>query len=436
MSSIKPIEDVVCAVLDFGTFIDVAVMMSKICKKTYYHSPINNEFLDVKKCVLGTGIPDITRLDGFMHPDIVKEVDLWICPDIGYDDIQAYLKSIGKKVWGSNGAEFIELYRTTFIKLIKKLGLPSVPTVRIEGLKNLADYLKTVTNKWIKVNRYRENMETWKHLDYDHSIPKLNHLAEEFGGVQEKIVFVVQNEISTDIEIGYDGWSVYGEFPDSSFQGYEKKNELYLGSLLDYDKLPDAVRTVNESMTDFLKEQGYDNFIASEIRWVSEEDFYFIDPTMRMPGQTGEQLLETCSNLALVIWEGANGILTKPEWSAHFAAAATVHYDVDEKGWRVMRVPEEADRWFKPLHYCVVDGLLKFPPHRNDEVGVLLGLGDTIEDAIDALNENFSAFKNEAVSIHTHGFADLIKSIKGAESEGLEFSDQPVPKPEIVLESA
>ncbi len=431
----KDVSEIVCCVLDFGTFIDVAVMMSKVCKKTYYHSPVNNEFIDIKKAVLGTGIPNVTRLDGFMHPDIVNEVDLWICPDIGYEDHQAYLRSIGKAVWGSNGAEYVELYRTTFIKLIEKLGLPMVPTTRIEGLTNLSDHLKTVKNRWVKVNRYRENMETWKHIDYAHSIPKLNHLADEFGGVQEKIVFVVQDEIPTDIEIGYDGWSMLGQFPESSFQGYEKKNELYLGSLLPYDDLPDAVQVVNDSLADFLEKHNYRNFIASEIRWVDQDEFYFIDPTMRMPGQTGEQLLETCSNLPQVIWEGANGKLIKPEWSAQFAAAATVHYDVDEKGWRVMEVHPELDRWFKPLHYCIVDGLLKFPPHRNDEVGVLLGLGDTIEEAIGALNENFKVFKDEPVSIHTHGFVDLIKSIKGAEEEGIEFSDKPTPEPEIVLET-
>lgn len=430
----KDVSEIVCCVVDYGTFIDVAESMSKVVKKTYYHSPIQDEFLDIKKCCLGDGIEGIERIDDFMQPDIVKEVDCWIFPDIGFDGHQKYLKSIGKAVWGSNGVESLELYRTRFIEILKKLGLPMVKTVKITGLSKLSDHLKGVKNKWIKVNRYRGNMETWKHIDYDHSIPELIRLAEEFGGLSKYVTFVVQDEIETSVEIGYDGWNVRGQFPESSFQGYEKKNELYLGSLLKYKKLPEAVRIVNESLAPFLEEHDYKNFIASEIRWVSEDEFYFIDPTMRMPGQTGEQLLETCSNLPKIIWEGSNGILSKPEWNMQFAAAATVHYTVDGKGWRVLRVPESLKQWFKPLHYCESDGLHHFPPHRNDEVGVLIGSrGETIEDSIESLKENFEEFGDEPVSIRTDGFVDLIKSIEEAESEGVEFTDQPIPEPSTVL---
>lgn len=428
----KDVSEIVCCVVDYGTFTDLAVTLSRTFAKQYYHTPVQEEYLDVKKCCLAKGVAGIERVDDFMHPDIVDEVDLWVFPDIGFGGHQQYLRAIGKPVWGSMGLHSMELYRTKFMEFLDSVDLPVVPTVTITGLENLAEHLKSVTNKWIKVNRYRANMETWKHINYAHSIPKLNCLACEFGGMASQITFVIQDEIETSVEIGYDGWTVRGQFPKSSFQGYEKKNELYLGSLLDYHELPEAIRAVNEAMGPLLSQWGYANFIATEIRWVSEDEFYFIDPTMRMPGQTGEQLLETCSNLADVIWKGANGELIDPTWHAPYAAEATVHYTEKDDGWKTIHVPEEIEQWFKPGHYCVVDGMLQFPPGKNDEIGVIMGIGETIEESIDALKEHFSKFDGEPVCMRDDLFVDLLKSINDAENEGLEFSDQEIPKPESV----
>src|SRR5208282_1564590 len=167
---------------------------------------------------------------------------------------------------------------------------------------------------------------------------------------------LVQDNLPTDIEIGYDGWSVDGRFPKQTFQGYEKKNELYLGSMLDYDKLPKQVIEVNEAISDVLRRYGYRNFIATEIRVVDDKPF-FIDPTMRMPGQTGEQLLETCSNLPEVILAGAGGELLDPQFDHLFAAEATLHYTDHTDGWKVLDIPEYVRKWFKGYHYCMGDGL-------------------------------------------------------------------------------
>ena len=88
-------------------------------------------------------------------------------------------------------------------------------------------------------------METWYHVDYEHSLRKLESLAVVFGGVKEQITFVVQDEIKSEIELGYDGWCIDGNYPSKSFQGYEKKNELYLGTVLANDKLPEEIKFVN-----------------------------------------------------------------------------------------------------------------------------------------------------------------------------------------------
>lgn len=428
----KSVKEVVCCVVDYGTFIPLADKLSESFAKVYYYSPFEREFRNVNDCVKGDGLERpghrIERLDEFMDPQIFDEIDLFVFPDIGWGGLQKFLKRSGKAVWGSMGADELEQYRTRFIKAVQEMGLPMVPSRKIIGLTALREHLKTVKDKWVKINRYRDNMETWHHLDYEHSKRDLDHYAVEFGGVQEHVVFVVQDDIPGALEIGYDGWCVDGQFPAMSYQGYEKKNELYLGAATRYADLPKEVRRVNEAMAPLLKQYGYRNFIATEIR-VKDGTPYFIDPTLRMPGQTGEQLLETCANLADVIWHGANGELIAPKFIYDFAAEATLHYTGVEDEWKTLRIPKDIERWVKLVHYCMVDGVYQFPVARNDEVGVVLGSGKTIQAAIDACRSNFEKFKQEPVKAQLEKFADLLAEIQKAQREGVKFTSQRVPSP-------
>lgn len=437
----KPIEDVVAAVIDYGSFVSVADKLAQTFKTQYYYSPFEEEFRDIRDCVIGDGLKKAIRLNEYMDPEVYDTIDLWVFPDIGFGGFQKFLKREGKAVWGSMGASNLELYRTQFLKVLKEVGLPVVPSVVIRGLTALREHLKTVKDKWVKINRYRRNMETWHHLDYTHSKRMLDSYAVVFGGLQEKPVFVVQDNVPDAREIGYDGMFVNGRYPANTFQGYEKKNELYLGSKLANEDLPEEILEVNRKMAPVLEQFGYCNWLATEIRIKDGEAFY-IDPTHRMPGQTGEHQLETCTNLPDVIWQGANGGFVEPDFSEPFATEATLHYDghtgdtAIAREWKTLRIPREAERWLKFYHYCIADGLHHFPPHQTDEVGVVLGVGSTIEQALDHLKENFAMLKGLPLHIELAGFQSLLAEIKEAQASGIKFTDQRVPEPETMLETA
>ena len=360
--------------------------------------------------------------DEFLEPSVLKEIDLFVFPDIGYGGLQKHLREVGKSVWGTFGVSRYELYRTKFLELLKQVGLPVAPSTKIVGLTSLHEFLKPKKDVWVKLNRYRECMETWHHRDIAHSERLLESLAVTFGGAKEHVVFVVQETIDTPIEIGYDGWSVDGEFPDRSFQGYEKKNELYLGSWLPNEKLPKEIRVVNEAIAPILRKAGYRCNLATEIR-VKGKEAYFIDPTFRMAGQTQEHLQETCVNLAEVYWAGANGGLLMPKFSHKVAAEATLHYQGHEPTeWKLLNIPPEARRWCKLFHYCVLDGMFHFPPYRNDEVGTIVGLGHTKEEAVADLQKHFKMLKDEPLTIADDKFEDLYKEIARAEARGMKFT--------------
>ncbi len=431
----KDVSEITVTVVDFGSFISLAEKLSETCAHVNYHVPMEREFRSLDDEIIGYGVPTLHKIESFMEPDIVKETDLYVFPDIGYAGEQHYLKSIGKPVWGSMGADELERLRTRFVDTVKKLGLPLVHSEKIRGLDSLCEYLKDKKNVWVKVNEFRDNMETWHHQDWLHSQPMLRRLWIKFAVAPELVWFVVQDALDGATEIGYDGLSVDGWFPDSSYQGYEKKNELYLGARTDYDDLPEGVRLVNEKMSPVLAEYGYRNFIASEIRNLDGTP-YFIDPTLRMPGQTGEQLLETMTNLPKVIWHGAQGELIQPEWGADFAASATLNYKGDLEDVKVIRVPEEARRWVKLCRYRQNGDEYHFPANKREDVGVVIGMADTIAETIEAVRENFEAIGDDSLSVKLDGFKEVLEDIQQAEKEGIEFTDQAVPEPASVLEEA
>jgi hypothetical protein len=422
------VSEITACVCDYGTFLDLAARLGETYKKVYFYSPFETEYQDVKKCVIGTGLPNVTRCDDYMDPEIVAECDLYIFPDIAFQGHQKLLRSLGKAVWGSMGASDLELYRTRFLDMLEEVGLPVAPSKTVVGLTALEKVLRSEKDRWIKVNRFRANTETFYHQDWEHSIPQMSYMRDEFGGVSEKIVFIVQEPIPDAVEVGYDGFSIDGKYPGKSFQGYELKNELYLGSWLESDEMPEMVIRVNEAIAPVLKKLGYRNFIASEIR-----DEFFIDITPRHAGQTQEHLQRTMTNLPEVIWGGANGVLLEPEFSHKFAAEATLHYTACDEDWKVLRVSEEAKQWVRLTGYCQDGDLYHFPPGTNDEVGVVIGMGDTIEEAIDDLKDHLELLDGEPVRAEIMGFAELLETIKKAQGEGIHFTDGKIPKPASVL---
>ena len=434
MFHMKHVQEVVACVVDFGTFLSVAEKLAETMATVYYHSPFQVEYLDVRDCVVGEGLDKVQRLDDIF--DKLDEIDLFVFPDIGFGDLQRYLRSIGKKVWGNMGATDLELYRADFLDLLKELELPTIHSEKIIGLSKLADYLKKHPNVWVKVDRYRGNMETWQNSSWPQTERTLESLAVIFGPTKEHVTFVCQDDIKSDFEVGYDGWCVDGEFPPFSFQGYEKKNELYLGSVLSDKELPDEIKVVNEAMAPILANYGYRNWWATEIR-VADGIPYFIDPTPRMPGQTGEHQLESIKNFADVIWRGANGEVVTPEFNWQFAAEATLHYDSDTidhavgQEWKTLDIPKEVLRWVKLYHYCKIDGLYHFMAEGTDEVGVVIGEGDSVQASIKNLAEHLELLKGQPVHARTVGFASLIDCIKEAEKEGIPFGGR-IPQPEAI----
>src|SRR5580693_1269344 len=134
----KPVEEVTACVIDYGTFCSISEKLAETMATVYDHTPWEQEYLDVRSCIIGSGLETVIRLDDFLDPAVFDTIDLFVFPDTNFSGLQRHLRALGKAVWGANGASELELYRTYFLDVLAEVGLPIIHSERIVGVTALA----------------------------------------------------------------------------------------------------------------------------------------------------------------------------------------------------------------------------------------------------------------------------------------------------------
>ena len=299
-------------VYDSGLNVSVANALARDFGEVLYFTNWSRAFPSMTEVVSGYGYEGVKRITDFW--DHVNEVDLFVFPGCYDGDLQVYLDSIGKRVWGSRNGSNLELLRWNTKEFMKSIGLPVQPCQQVKGLENLRELLKKKENCFVKISKFRGDMESWHHINYTLSESRLDELAFRLGPLQHMATFVVEDEIETEIEVGYDGIFT-GEWPNFAMQGYEKKDCGLLASVMPYDELPEEVREVNSRLEEYLKTSKYRNFISTEIRIGEDSLPYLIDVTNRAPIPSSSIQISNYKNRADIFWYGANGESVPIEYS-------------------------------------------------------------------------------------------------------------------------
>lgn len=420
-------------VFDGGYFPELALRLSRGFGRVLYQCSVSNTKPKINEAVIGDLSP-VERIEDFWP--IKNEINLFVFPDCAHAGLQAELISQGFLVWGSRGGMDLELKRIAFKDVLKKQGLAVGPYKVCMGLEVLRHYLEARSDLYVKLSKFRGNTETRHWIDYRNSSHILDEFAITFGPTANDIPFLVEDAIETEIEWGLDTYFAGGQFPSIVAHGPEIKDKCYAGSVVKWDDLPSQVREVAEAMKPVLAESGYANFVSMEIRIGKDGTPYFTDPTCRMPMPAGMPQLELYDNLPEIIWAGAQGECIDPVCSKQFAAECIIDHTESQTEWRRIVIPKEVRRWVKLSEAFEVDGdLYAIPPFHNSEpcIGSIMGLGDTMEEAIEALKEHVSAMKDQPIIVPVEKLVCALKEIHEAEEQGMEFSSTPIPEPETVV---
>lgn len=430
----KDISDLHFRVIDKGIFLPIALRLARDAGRVSYWSPHEKAFPTIKDCI-GDGFDEIERVDS---PWKDKEsVDCWAFPDIGFPELQAELISQGFPVWGPNGGCELEVYRGKFLKALEQTDLPMPPHEVIKGMTALREHLSDKEDKWIKISRFRGDWETMHWIDRGVSELELDIRAVKLGPVKELMTFYAFDDIPTELEDGYDGYCIDGQWPALCVHGMEAKDKAFLGAVTRFDELAPELKCVNDAFGPILAKYNYRGFFSSEVRITKELESYFIDPTLRAGSPPSQMMTELFGNYSEIIWSGAHGALVSPEPVAKYGVQALVCVNADRRqGWTAMEVPADLEQWVKCGFCLKVGSRLCFPPDQDcpkNDVGWLVGIGDTIESAIAHLRENVDKLPCEA-SCDFSALADLLVEAKTAEKAGIDLAEQPVPDPEIIVQ--
>ncbi len=423
-----------CAWIDNGLFCDFALRYAPAFKRTLYWTPWANGFPTSNTILVGDGFESMERIKHFW--DYLDEVDLWIFPDVYFSDVQVQLATMGKRVFGARTGEDLELYREDAKRTFKKLGLAVAPWQSVVGLPALREYLKENEDQWVKVSTVRGDFETFHAPNYELIEPRLDELEWKLGAKKDIYDFVVESAINDCVEIGYDGWTVDGEYPSPVMMAYEIKDLGMIGTVKEYDALPEPVKFVNEKLSPYFKKHSYRGFFASELRVGHDGVPYLIDPCCRCGTPSNELLQEFFTNWPEIWWNAAEGRLVPPEQAYKFGVIAMIHSSWSNHNWQAISFPDDVRQWVKLRNHTIIDGKDYVVPTAVGlpEIGGVVGVGNTVAEAIAHLKENADQIKGYDVDIKLDSINQALEVVKEGEKFGIEFCDTPMPDAEELHE--
>lgn len=396
---------------DNGLFADFCLKLADYYGQVYYYTPWKDAFPSMAKMMVGTEWLNGKRLDTFEGKnfmsidnffDYLPKAHIAFFADVGDGDLQEYiLENTDIPVFGSRKGEELELERWDTKQYFKKIGMDVQPIKRFIGIDALKEHLKKVENKWIKISKFRGNFETFHHIKYSLTEPRLQQIEWKMGPMARVVEFLVEDNIEAKVEDGIDAYCIDGKFPNYAFAGVEVKEESFAGKFRMYSELGEGIKVVNKQMTPALKAYGYRGFISSEVREGTDGKHYAIDPCTRLASPPSEIYQELYKNLGEIIWEGANGNIIDPIPTAKYGIEVMIHSEWFNDNHQAIFFPPEIRKFVKLRSFMKIDGqYYTLNGGYSPGIGALIAIGDTIEECKKKIIEMAPKIEGYGVTIN------------------------------------
>jgi len=342
------------------------------------------------------------------------------------DDLILYFKGIKQEVKELLGKEDIETENSIYTHLRAKYkGFSEEYYIadKVDKVKLAGEWLNGAKEKYVK-SKFRGTVETFYVPEYSGALSRFNKLIKDLGHSEKsrEIEFIVEDRIE-GVEPGGDHIQVMGNFLSPTMWGYEVKGLGYSGKKCEWNDLPTPVRIISDKLGILLKELlPTANFFSTELIVDKNRRPYLIDPCPRMALPTvGAIQTEFITNLAEIIWYGAEGILIQPEFLPYKYCAA-ISCDSDWAKSNELEVdftcPRNRIKFRKAYkekgEYYAVEGFTS--------ICSIIGFGDTIEEAIEEVKKNakgVSAYELQVMPNELEKVKEEI--IKGRQEYGISF---------------
>jgi hypothetical protein len=406
-------------VCDNGLFSELARTLSESFDKTYYTSPWVSGFPFSAHLEVGGGDDKVERIDD-LH-EVIEDCDLFVFPDIYQGPIQEYLQSIGKRVWGSRGADDLEIYRKEAKEHFAELDISQGPYEAIEGMTAVREYIKAHDNEklWIKGNKARGDFESFAVDGYDLGKSKLDDIEARLGPVAESMTFIVEPNLKDTLDLAIDTHCIDGQYPTTAVLGTEEKGECYVGEVRPWAKMPGKLRDIYDKLAPTLKSYGYRNFLSLESR-ADQKHIYLQDPCCRAGSPPMELQLNWIKNLADIMWLGSEGKMVEPEYAGKYGVELIVHSDWADNHPLMVDFPQEYRSQIKFRYNSEFDGKTWILPQgAGPRIAAVVACGDSLEACMEQCKEISGSLKGIQVEAFTRSFPIIEEKIGNLRKWGL-----------------
>ena len=402
-----------------GLFPETAVRMLRDCASVKYFAEWREAFVGITRAKIGDNLDGIERVDNY--EDHLDSSDMIFVPDTMCGSLVEFLKRHDYPVAGAGQAEKIELDRWYGRNLQRDNNLPTQETHRITGLTELSKFLKERKDYYVKIDCYRETLESFKHTDWKSSEQEVDNLALKLGPYKESFVFIVE-KILEGKEPGLDGITFDGELLYPTMGGYEKKGVgIIERTYKNETELPSQLSWINDGFSTEFKKNKTKFFFSIEMKIGKDKLPYPIDPTIRLaaPGTSAIQL-EAISNYTDVIHGLATGKKVSPIIKEKYWAAVAGESSHAEKRWLNVEVPKDLRQWVK-FRMATKVGAEYYACPGFPSICTVLGAGNTVDEAIAQVKERSEKIKAAGLNFDTHGLDDIKKDIQEGKFLGVNF---------------
>jgi hypothetical protein len=402
-------------------FAELARTLSQSFGKVYYTSPWLADFPSSTKIEIGEGFPEYEHVKDIW--DIIDEVDLFVFPDLHNGPLQEYLVAQGKRVWGARMGDELETARTEAKAFFKTLGIPQAKYEVVQGMTALRKFLKGRNDKvWVKISLTRNDTETFSVEGYEGSKNRLDKFEAELGPAAEEMEFIVEDDLPDTLDIAIDTYCIDGKFPKQAMLGHEVKDTGYIAAVQDWAKLPASLTDIYETLAPTLEKYEYRQVLSLECR-MGEGAMYLADPCCRGGSPPFELQLNLITNLAEIMWEGADGKLVEPKFAGKFGAQFIIESKWSINNPLLVEFPPEMREQIK-LRYATMFGkdLWIMPQHSdNPAFGSIVTTGETLDACFEEAKEIAYAIKGIGVECLVGSVSGLQDNLKQFEQWGVKF---------------
>lgn len=396
-----------------GLYLYCAEKLAEKFGKVMYYLADSDAYPTSQKHTIGTGLPKVKRIHDLWK--YIDEADILCFFDCYDGQLQAWLKGKGYKVYGSGLGEKVEIDKVYFLESLEKLKLPCPKTYLAEGMTDLCEYLEKNDGKTLFLkNLHRGDFESRRYTSMAQSRPFLNDLKKRLGTASDTIEVLVQDEIKSECEVGWDGYQLDGKYSENGLIGFEAKDKGYLASVC--QTKPGILAKIDDAFSPVFKKLGYAGNYTTEVRITKEGIAYFIDATCRTPSPGGELQCELYENWAEIVWGLAHDELIEPKPKAKFGAEIVLHSPWHEEHEIHVKFPKSIAEHVKLKNHTKREGEFYCIPNGNG--GFFAGVvayADTMDEAVKKVLDVAEQVEADEMEFNPDLFDKIKESIKAGE---------------------